>query len=331
MLAALALTACAPAGFPDVDPAPATRAAELPAPEAPADPTTPGPAPPACGPVRGPGDHVHTVEVGGLERKFLVHVPPGTTGPIPVVIVWHALLLTGFEDARLPSIRELTGFDAHADRRGFVTVYPEGIGNSWNAGECCVEAKKKNVDDVGFARAILDALGQDACVDPKRVYSTGFSNGGFLSHRLACELGDRFAAIASVSGTLGVPAETCRPPSPLSVLQIHGTEDELVPFAGGPPKIPFGSHFGTFASVSATMAHWEGRDGCTGASETILKEGTTTCQRRRCAGGSEVALCTVETGGHQWPGSEPLPAMGKQTRDIDATARIVDFLLSHAK
>ncbi|MCA9590836.1 MAG: hydrolase [Myxococcales bacterium] len=333
----VALAACA---APDVGEVPAgTRdpqggSAQLP-------PTSSSPAPGASDPVgespapcvggRGPGDYAHKVKVGELEREFLVHVPPGPKRTMPLVLVWHALTLTGTKPAILPTIRELTGFDAHADKRGFVTVYPEGIGKSWNGGECCVEAKAKNIDDVGFAKVILAEVAKDACVDEARVYSTGFSNGGFFSHRLACELGDRFAAIASVSGTLGVPEDTCVPKAPISVLQIHGTEDPLVPFLGGSPKIPLGGIFGTFSSVAATVAHWEAHDACTGSATQTLRQGMVTCTHKECAAGSEVGLCTVEGGGHQWPGSKPLPAMGPQTQDADATALIVDFLLSHTR
>jgi polyhydroxybutyrate depolymerase len=293
--------------------------------------SAPGEQPAPCVGGKGPGDYAHKVKVGDLEREFLVHVPPGPKRTMPLVLVWHALTLTGTKPAILPTIRELTGFDAHADKRGFITVYPEGIGKSWNGGECCVEAKSKNIDDVGFARVILGEVAKDACVDEARVYSTGFSNGGFFSHRLACELGDRFAAIAAVSGTLGVPSQTCTPKAPISVLQIHGTEDPLVPYLGGSPKIPLGGIFGTFSSVADTLAHWEARDQCVGGGSPTLQQGSVTCAHKECAAGSEVAHCKVEGGGHQWPGSKPLPAMGPQTQDVDATALIVDFLLSHTR
>src|SRR5262249_57738455 len=101
-----------------------------------------------------------------------------------------------------------------------------------NAGAGCGEGGMNMVDDVGFVGAILDKLQADVCVDTGRIYATGMSNGGFLSHRLACELSNRIAAVAPVAGVLGVP--TCTPARPISVMHFHGTSDQLVPYNGNP-------------------------------------------------------------------------------------------------
>ena len=128
------------------------------------------------------------------------------------------------------------GLNETADRDGFLAVYPNGSGRNpnlltWNAGNCCAYAMRQNVDDVGFVGALLDDLSGFANVDPKRVFATGMSNGGMLAYRLASELSQRIASIASVSGPMGTDA--CRPTRPVSVLHFHGTSDEFAPYAGG--------------------------------------------------------------------------------------------------
>ena len=117
---------------------------------------------------------------------------------------------------------------------GFIAVHPKGGGNTWNAGLCCGEAMTAKVDDVGFVAAMLDELEARFCVDTDRVFACRLSNGGFISHRLACELSERIAAIAPVAGTN--VTSPCAPSQPVSVIHFHGTADTLVPyngFAGG--------------------------------------------------------------------------------------------------
>jgi polyhydroxybutyrate depolymerase len=113
--------------------------------------------------------------------------------------------------------------DDVADREGFVTVYPDGLGvlGTWNGGGCCGYAVQNDVDDVGFVTALLDHLEQALCIDRARVFASGMSNGGIFSHRLACEQSERIAAIAPVAGTLMI--ESCAPSRSVSVMHIHGS------------------------------------------------------------------------------------------------------------
>jgi polyhydroxybutyrate depolymerase len=132
----------------------------------------------------------------------------------------------------------MSGFNEVADQNGFIVVYPNGtsllsedILLTWNGGTCCGYAQEKNVDDVGFVRAIVPDLQSLVIIDAKRIYATGMSNGGILSHRLACEAADLFAAIAPVSGTLNF--SPCNPSRPISVIEFHGTGDQHIPYHGG--------------------------------------------------------------------------------------------------
>lgn len=145
----------------------------------------------------------------GVERTFRVHVPPSydATAATPVVLMFHG----GFGSGR--QLETSSGMSTIADREGFIAVYPDGTGGvrTWNGGACCNPAARDGVDDVGFVDALLDHLESELCVDPARVFSSGMSNGAILSHRLACELSERIAAIAPVAGTIGVECAPTRP------------------------------------------------------------------------------------------------------------------------
>lgn len=266
------------------------------------------------GPSLSTGDSTFTVKVGGQDRVYDVHVPATYKGSaVPVVVFWHPLTQT--KDYGKATMVPLS------DREGFIAVFPQGIGNSWNGGACCGPANStaSPVDDVGFARALLKDLESRTCVDTSRIYATGFSNGGFMSHRLACEASDLFAAIAPDAGVLGIPQDQCHPIRPVPVLQIHGTADPLVPYNGGsPPAGGLGLTNGAFVSVADTVSGWATRDGCTGQPVQTLQKGMVTCQTyEQCRAGAQVELCTVQNGGHCWFG-EPVCFLGTNTQDLSA-------------
>lgn len=267
-----------------------------------------------------PADDVWTLDHDGAPRTVRVHVPTGydPSVPTPVVLAFHGYTLNGqvmMDQAHL--------VDA-ADAEGFILIAPDGTGAllGWNAGSCCGTAASSGTDDVGLVGAILDRIEADACVDADRVYATGFSNGGFLSHRLGCELADRIAAIAPVSGVIGIPS--CAPARPMPVLHVHGTSDLVVAYDN--------SVFG-YLSVEDTIAGWAERDGCPAAAPTeVFAMGDATCvSHTGCAGGAEVQLCTIDGGGHQWPGGTPLPGGGATSTDLDATAAIWAFFAAHPR
>lgn len=264
------------------------------------------------------GDLDWSLTPSGTARTVHVHVPAGydPTRPAPVVLNFHGYTSNGLEQA------EYSGMFKKSDEAGFVAVHPEGFGStqSWNAGACCGQAVAAGVDDVALVRAILDELSAKLCIDTRRVFATGFSNGGFLSHRLACELSDRVAAIASVSGVLGV--KSCAPSRPVPVMQLHGTRDRVVPFDGNPSL--------GFPSVEATVTGWAERNECTDAPRAVFARDDVTCTTMdACGGGSEVTLCTIEGGGHTWPGSAYSVGTDKTTQAIRATDAVWEFFLRH--
>ncbi|MBX3260639.1 MAG: hypothetical protein KF782_13180 [Labilithrix sp.] len=278
----------------------------------------PAPATPSCqGKEKLTGDLDWTI----AQRTVHVHVPASydPSKGTAIVLDFHGYTSNGDQQATY------AGMNTKSDTAGFVAVHPEGTGfaQSWNGGVCCGTASSTGVDDVAFVSAILDELATKLCVDPKRVFATGLSNGGFLSHRLACELSGRVAAIAPVAGVIGV--STCAPARPVPVMQFHGTSDTLVPYNGNP--------LSGYPSVPSTIAKWAERNGCTGAATESFKSGDVQCMTHaQCAAGAEVTLCTVTGGGHTWPGSStslPIPGLGKTTQAINATDAMWAFFQKH--
>jgi poly(3-hydroxybutyrate) depolymerase len=123
-------------------------------------------------------------------------------------------------------------WDSEADNGHFLVAYPDGLVRAWNAGSCCGEPQRTNADDVGFITAMVGVIEQQMPIDRARIYVTGMSNGAMMALRLGCQT-DTFAAIAPVAGTL---LSDCSAARPTSVLQIHGTADDRVPYNGGPGK-----------------------------------------------------------------------------------------------
>jgi polyhydroxybutyrate depolymerase len=222
-----------------------------------------------------------------------------------------------------------------ADARGFLVAFPQGIGQSWNAGDCCGQATATNVDDMGFFDAIVAHLEATVCVDVKRVYAAGFSNGGFFAHRLGCERSGVVAAIAPVSGVMGMPPDQCKPTRAVPVLEFHGDADIVVPYVGGTPVangLNFGPFVPTFRSVAETNQAWRDKDDCLGAGDVVLHQGDATCTNWKGIAGSEVELCTIAGGGHSWPGGQSLGMFGegKVSSSVSASDRMADFFARHA-
>ncbi len=281
----------------------------------------------------GPGDSTQTIKHGGLDRSYLVHVPPkyDAKKPTPVVLIFHGAMTDATITARF------TGLNEKADKEGFIAVYPNGTGQLawmlfWNAGNCCGYAEKHKIDDVGFVRALLDDLGKRVNVDAKRVYATGISNGGIMCYRLASELSDRIAAIAPVAGTMG--AAKCHPKRPVSVMHFHGTDDQFVPIQGGPGPRTLSAI--NFYSVDHSIAAWAKADGCPEKPKLTQEPKKADDMRveRKSYGpgkdGAEVVLFVIHGGGHTWPGRDaPVDLLGKSTKNISANDRMWEFFKRH--
>lgn len=258
-----------------------------------------------------------SVMSSGTERTFRIHVPPSFKAGTPTPVV---LMLHGGGGSADQFENDSSVMDPIADRDGFITVYPDGTGTikTWNAGSCCGKAKTDGIDDVAFMNALLDRIEAKTCVDKQRIFATGMSNGGLMSHRLACELSTRIAALAPVAGTIGVA--TCTPPRPVPIMHIHGTLDGHVPWNGG---VGCGPSTEPFTSVPATIDGWRARNGCGTTTSTYFEQGDGKCTLYAdCK--APVILCAIEGGGHSWPGGKPKTPVSDCVDGAQSTTFLAD-------
>jgi polyhydroxybutyrate depolymerase len=263
-------------------------------------------------------------------------VPPtyDATVPTPVVFCIHGL----GQNAVMFCVTG-TAMREKSDAEGFIVVMPNGYQASWNGGTCCGAASTERLDDVALFRAIFEEVKTHLNVDTRRVYATGFSNGGYMSYRLACEASDIFAAVAPAAGAIGIntigggtnPASdftACNPSEDVPVLDIHGTLDGLVPYSLQAPSL---------ALISE-------RDGCganTVAAASPMSGGDTTCiSYSGCPAGVEVIGCSITGGGHCWFGSPDCGTgagaiggvfVGANSNTMVNTNAAWDFLLRFSK
>ena len=269
-----------------------------------------------------------TIQVGGVVRSYLLDLPAsrGAGQAVPLLLVFHA---AGGEGAGIASHAGLTG---PAIGRGYAVVYPEGVGRRWNDGRGAGSGQ----DDVEFIRILLDSLGNELPVDPKRIYATGISNGAGLAYRLACDLPGVFAAIAPVAGAPAAAIEErCAATRPVSVISFQGTRDRLMPYQGG----LVATRRGQVLSAQRSAALFAGLNGCTPppavtAEPDTVKDGTRVRRSAYggCREGREVVLYTIEGGGHTWPGGPAVGRLvGRVSRDLDATRTMLDFFDRHSQ
>lgn len=281
----------------------------------------------------GAGDYRRYVRHNERERYYELHVPASYKkgDSTPVVLNFHG------GGGNPKAARRESGMDGTSDRYGFIVVYPAGTAKrispflTFNAGICCGYAKKNNIDDVGFTATVLDDIDKFFSIDSRRVYATGFSNGSLLCYRLACELSDRIAAIAPVSGAMGTDFGSCNPVRPVSIIHFHGLDDQHALYHGGA-----GAHSvekPQHRSVQETINFWVDKLGCSPESTETLKKGAATCSRyTRGRGGAEVVLWAIEGAGHTWPGGTrtlPESKVGKVNRDISASELMWKFFEQH--
>lgn len=225
-----------------------------------------------------PGNHSRSIVSGGLTRTYLVHVPATYSGTsaVPLVVDIHGLSSNASQQY------QLSGMVARSDQHGFIVVHPQGVNNAWNGGVCCSTA----TDDVAFIRALVANMHVEANIDAQRVYATGLSNGGAMSHRLACEAADIFAAAAPLAFPISLsPPSSCQPSRRIPVLTFMGLTDMLVLYNGG-----------GWPGALATFAHWRDTNACdsSGAPEIHTAQGNSYCDYdTSCADGVKVGLCSI--------------------------------------
>jgi polyhydroxybutyrate depolymerase len=247
-----------------------------------------GSAPSCREPGLGRGEHAFTIAFDGNRREYEVAVPASYDGSVAIPLVFDFHGYTSDKDGQ----QLVSGIAAQAEMHGFAVVRVNGFGvlRSWNAGDfCCGTAQSQGLDDVGLVRAIAAEVTAALCVDPARIYATGLSNGGAMSHRLACEAADLFAAVAPVSYPLDFdPFDQCQPSRPIAVMHSHGYGDGLVPYEDGLVA----------ADAQDSFAYWAQVNGCSGTPETTYENDNSLCETyTACQEGVKVSLCSID-GGH---------------------------------
>lgn len=269
------------------------------------------------------GEDPAELVVGG-DRPVTVHVPPGLDPdkPSPLVILLHGYGASGFVQELLFQLKP------QADKHGFLYAHPDGTPDAeskrfWNATDACCDFGGVGVDDVAYLSGLVAEIGQHYKVDPKRVYFLGHSNGGYMSHRMACDRSDLVAGIASLAGATWNDPTKCAAEKPVAVLQIHGTADDTVLYDG---EMIMGV---SYPGAVATTESWAQKNGCAltpsagealdldatiEGAETSVSKYTTGCK----AGGA-AELWSIDGGTH-------IPGLGP-----NFAPEVVEWLLAHPK
>lgn len=267
-------------------------------------------------------------EHDGETREYVFYMPttyvPGSS--VPLVLNLHGLSSNNQSQAFY------SNFNVLAEAHNFIVVYPQGLvgltpggvlDTHWNA------YFGSGVDDIGFLSKLIDRFYFDYNIDLSRVYSTGMSNGGYMSYVLACDMSDRIAAIASVTGSmLKVLEDNCNPDRPIPVMQIHGTLDAVVAY--NLPTVFQGS-------IPDIVQFWVNHNNCDATptvtdvpNNSIIDLSTATREDYGdCDDNTAVAFYIIEGGGHTWPGALPFPALGNTNQDFDASEKIWEFFSQH--
>jgi polyhydroxybutyrate depolymerase len=265
----------------------------------------------------------HRVEVDGLTRTFMLHVPRSYTGETAVPLVFD-LQASGIS----PAVElQVTGMDRAAEETGFVVVLPQaakafpGGGTTWN-----VPFEDGDADDVGFVEKVIEAVGERLCIDTARVYAAGFSGGARFASELACKLPNKFAAISAVAGLRHPQGHegACRTGAPaVPIIAFHSTDDPVNSFEHEPERSP---PYWTYG-VEEAVSRWSGLMKCQPPAEEQLSETVRRLTWGDCRDGARIEFYRLSVSGHTWPGSSfAFPEeLGTTDRTLDATSLTVRF------
>jgi polyhydroxybutyrate depolymerase len=260
----------------------------------------------------------------GEERSYLLYVPKSYNpkSPAPLVISLHGY------SSKPSDMVPYSRWNDIADKEGLIAVYPLASGSPtyWHTSANAFYGRSAQMD-VLFFSDLIDQLEENYIIDPSRIYVNGHSNGGGMSHLLACGLADRIAASGGVAGAYDYPANLCSPSRPVPFIAFHGTEDPTIPYAGGLLK-PYNI---AYPSVPDFIKAWAEQNQCTETTAVPQDGEVSRVSYTHCAQNADVVLYTIHGGGHTWPGtqSDATSAMGYSTEQIDATSLMWQFFKQH--
>jgi len=281
--------------------------------------------------IAAPGAHNLVMEHGGWERNSVMVVPESATRQSlahPLLIVMHGFGGSG------AGMRNGIGRNSGIED-GRVVLYPDGAGSTgnmrgWNSGhpKCCGTALHNNVDDVAFLRELVNVVAQKTCIDLNRVYATGFSNGGDMAQRLACDASDVVAAVASVAGRFDYHSSACNGERPVPTVLFRGARDRTVPYKSSLLGLAAIKTIPAMEGFEQIARNHE----CRGKPYNTLSAGGTDCLRfSNCQPGYEITLCTSADAGHCWPGINNCPRTREGGGEVfSASEYMQEFFVRHA-
>lgn len=258
------------------------------------------------------------VGVSGMMRYYLLHLPLGyqDTTPLPLLLNFHGHGSNALQQ------QYRTGFSTLADKQHIIVAYPQGVvGPDHHTGWDIGPHWDPQVNDVLFTSTLLNYLQATLCINPDRIYATGFSNGGGMTNLLACKMADRFAAFASESGSYPAMPGGCHPLRPVPLLEIHGTGDHVVPYGGSLLK--------GYPPVALWLHGWVIRDGCTTTPTVFLHKDGLVGEQWTCRAHTTLVHYRVTGMPHMWPLHFVLHSKGSMIV-LDATTTMWNFLQQYS-
>lgn len=267
------------------------------------------------------------------QRQYIVHLPPGynNNSPTPAVIVLHG------GSGNYQSVQGFTQMNFVSNQNDFLAVYPQGQGiappgYSWADGRNTT-ADQAGIDDVGFISKLIDTLYNDYNIDTNRVYICGFSNGGFMTQRLACETPDLFAAIGGLGCSMDTNLiQTCNPDQAVPMAYFSGTADPEVPYNGGAMRNPAVT---PIVAVDTAVQFWVNNNNCQTAEPVVNIPNTVQSDSSKvelykytnCDCNADFYFFKIINGGHTWPGVPipQFPQLGNTNEDVHASFELWGF------
>ena len=243
-------------------------------------------------------------------RQFFIYQGSSYSGDAPILFVLHGYT------SRALWIMNYSGFQSIADEFGFLVIYPQGTllpstgQTHWNVGGWTTSS---TTDDVSFINSLINFIDDEYSIDPKRIYSTGMSNGGYMSYKLACDLSSKIAAVVSVTGSMtNETTDGCNPTHPTSVAQIHGLQDTVVNYDGN----------GFSKPIEEVMDYWVNSNNCSIEPDTSEISGNNGGGIHDvysgCDNQTNVELYLMTNMGHNWP--------NQNNHDLQASTTVWNFL-----